>query len=72
MIFIYRLTKELKERSLEKKKIIGEVENKQSSLENLKPSIGKIMELIKPVAKILEIEDEEEDHSSVAGTDELN
>ena len=67
------MTKELKERSIEKKKIISEVEDKQSSLENLKPSISKIIESIKPVYKILEIEEEEEeeDHQSINETDEL-
>lgn len=51
-----RLTEELKVKSEEKKQIIGEVENRQAAVENLKPLVGRISEAAKPAYKLLDIE----------------
>ena len=42
--FRARLTEELKVKSDEKKQIIGEVENRQAAIENLKPLVAGIVE----------------------------
>lgn len=60
LLIKFRLTEEFKIKNEEKKKIITEVESKQASLENLKPLVSKIVESVKPVCKLLDIEEQSE------------